>query len=216
MGVDTEPLDNMNLKVFACVLVVGAIAADAAAIRRKKRSVIAGTAIAAGLPLLGGYAIYRKLKTGSFAPPKASVGLSGGVGLGPLSLGGKVGIGGGGFPSAGEEAWYEPITADNPGVKGFVASGGVGVGNFNFGQGLALGLKKDYVAPQSGAVLGDGGEHYPAEIVNESEWVTVGESEVAGQQSEPQAAPQSSDLLGLQGGVAVGPLKLNAGFSAGR
>ena len=44
-------------------------------------------------------AIYRKLKTGSFAPPKASVGLSGGVGLGPLSLGGKVGIGGGGFPS---------------------------------------------------------------------------------------------------------------------
>ena len=77
-------------------------------------------------------------------------------------------------------------------------------------------MKKDYVAPQSGAVLGDGGEYYPAEIVNESEWVTVGESEVAGQQSEPQAAPQSSDLLGLQGGVAVGPLKLNAGFSAGR
>merc|ERR1739840_14897 len=177
-----------------------------------KRSVIAGSAIAAGLPLLGGYAIYRKLKTGSFAPPKASVGLSGGIGLGPLSLGGKVGIGGGGFPSAGEEAWYEPITADNPGVKGFVASGGVGVGNFNFGQGLALGLKKDYVAPQSGAVVGDGGDYYPAEIVNESEWVTVGESEAAG----PQTGPQSSDLLGLQGGVEVGPLKLNGGFSAGR
>merc|ERR1712223_414863 len=189
MGVDTGPLDSniqysniMNLKIFASVLIVGAIAADAAAIRRKKRSVIAGTAIAAGLPLLGGYAIYRKLKTGSFAPPKASVGLSGGVGLGPLSLGGKVG------------------------------SGGVGVGNLNIGQGLALGLKKDYVAPQSGAVLGDGGEYYPAEIVDETEWVTVDESEVAG----PQEGAQSSDLLGLQGGVAVGPLKLNAGFSAGR
>merc|ERR1712223_1282623 len=128
------------------------------------------------------------------------------------SLGGKVGIGGGGFPSAGEEAWYEPITADNPGVKGFVASGGVGVGNLNIGQGLALGLKKDYVAPQSGAVLVDGGEYYPAEIVDESEWVTVGESEV----EEPQEGAQSSDLLGVQGGVAVGPLKLNAGFSAGR
>ena len=176
-------------------------------------------------------AIYRKLKTGSFAPPKASVGLSGGVGLGPLSLGGKVGIGGGGFPSgkyknklsqitvcyflAGDEAWYEPITADNPGVKGLVASGGVGVGNFNFGQGIALGLKKDYVGQQSnvnaGAVV-DGGEYYPAEIVNESEWVTVGESEIA----NPQSEPQSNDLLGAQGGVAIGPLKLNAGFSAGR
>ena len=100
-------------------------------------------------------------------------------------------------------------------MKGLVASGGVGVGNFNFGQGIALGLKKDYVGQQSnvnaGAVV-DGGEYYPAEIVNESEWVTVGESEVA----NPQSGPQSNDLLGAQGGVAIGPLKLNAGFSAGR
>ena len=47
-------------------------------------------------------ALYRKYKTGSFAPPALSLGGEGSLGLGPLSLGGKVGFGAGGYPGEGD------------------------------------------------------------------------------------------------------------------
>ena len=105
---------------------------------------------------------------------------------------------------AGEEAWYEPITAEDPGVKGLVANAGFGVGGFNVGTGAALGLKTD--ADVDGvAVVGDG-DYLPVEIIDESEWVTV---------EEPQQV-QAGGLIGAQGGVELGPLAVNGGFSVGR
>ena len=94
-------------------------------------------------------ALYRKLKTGSFAPPKLSVGAQGSVGLGPLSLGGKIGLGAGGYPGEGELAYYQPLS-EQPGLDHHVAGElglGAGVTSLNVGAGVGAALDDTYTLP---------------------------------------------------------------------
>ena len=94
-------------------------------------------------------ALYRKLKTGSFAPPKLSVGAQGSVGLGPLSVGGKIGLGAGGYPGEGELAYYQPLS-EQPGLQHHVAGElglGAGVTTLNVGAGVGAALDDTYTVP---------------------------------------------------------------------
>ena len=95
-------------------------------------------------PLLCSDALYRKLRTGSFAPPKINLGVEGSVGVGPVDIGGKVGFGAGGVPEEGQEGFYQPLSEESVGADGFHVGGQteVGVDNtqFNLGAGLAGGL----------------------------------------------------------------------------
>ena len=94
-------------------------------------------------------ALYRKLKTGSFAPPKLSVGAEGSVGLGPLRLGGKVGLGAGGYPGEGETAYYQPLSAQ-PGLSHVAGELGLGAGatSLNVGAGVGAALDTEtYTVP---------------------------------------------------------------------
>ena len=102
--------------------------------KRVRRTIPPGYAYAAALPVLGGCkftarflnrqkdnliadALYRKLKTGSFAPPQLRVGAQGSLGLGPLSLGGKIGLGAGGYPGEGETAYKGVEVVDGRTVR---------------------------------------------------------------------------------------------------
>ena len=89
-------------------------------------------------------ALYRKLKTGSYAPPQISLGVEGNVGVGPVDIGGKVGFGAGGPSQPGDPAYYEPLSQDDVGAEGFHVGGQtvVGVDNtrYNLGGGLAGGF----------------------------------------------------------------------------
>ena len=89
-------------------------------------------------------AVYRKLKTGSYAPPQISLGVEGNVGVGPVDIGGKVGFGAGGPSRSGEQPFYEPLSEDQVGAEGFHVGGQtvVGVDNtrYNLGGGLAGGF----------------------------------------------------------------------------
>ena len=131
---------------------------ESAPMNRVRRTIPPGYAYAAALPVLGGCkftarflnrqkdnliadALYRKLKTGSFAPPQLSVGAQGSLGLGPLSLGGKIGLGAGGYPGEGETAYYQPLSEQ--GLDHHVAGElglGAGVTTLNVGAGAGAAL----------------------------------------------------------------------------
>ena len=85
------------------------------------------------------------MKTGSFAPPKLNVGAEGSVGIGPVSLGGKVGFGAGGYGGPGDTLYYDSLTEEKVGAEGVHLGGslGLGVGDVSVsgGAGLAGGLK---------------------------------------------------------------------------
>ena len=87
-------------------------------------------------------ALYRKLKTGSFAPPKLSLGAEGSVGLGPLSVGGKVGLGAGGYPGEGDTAYYQPLS-DNPELSHVAGELGASLGHTTVHAGAGVGAALD-------------------------------------------------------------------------
>ena len=106
-------------------------------------------------------ALYRKYKTGSFAPPALSLGGEGSLGLGPLSLGGKVGFGAGGYPGEGDTRsaisspcygniftisgrYYESPVADEDTVAGLEAGLGLGEATLSAGAGLQAKLQGGY------------------------------------------------------------------------
>ena len=106
--------------------------------------------------------------------------------------------------------------------------GGFGLGSSTVyaGAGGAVGLKEGVAFPKFnlnaglgglGLSAGEGpvaGNTWTEPIEGQSEvddnegWFTVDESEAV--------EPQSSGLFGLQGGIGLGPLKVNAGIGAGR
>ena len=100
-------------------------------------------------------ALYRKYKTGSFAPPALSLGGEGSLGLGPLSLGGKVGFGAGGYPGEGDtrcaisSPCYGNICTisgryyESP-VAGLEAGLGLGEATLSAGAGLQAKLQGGY------------------------------------------------------------------------
>ena len=151
-----------------CVLAALAMmkSSESAPTKRVSRTIPASYYAAAALPALGGCksqisrhesdltidciadALYRKIKTGSFAPPKLSVGAQGSVGLGPLSVGGKVGLGAGGYPGEGETAYYQPLSEQ--GLQHHVAGElglGAGVTTLNVGGGVGAALDDEYSLP---------------------------------------------------------------------
>ena len=150
-----------QVTLLLCVLTVWT-SVESAPTKKEKRSLT--YAAGAALPLVGGCqyisalsqifidtfldALYRKWKTGSFAPPKLNIGAEGSVGVGPVSVGGKVGFGVGGYPEEGDTPYYQQLTAgDNGAVVGGALGVGVGDTTVNGGAGVAANLEDGYELP---------------------------------------------------------------------
>ena len=70
------------------------------------------------------------------------------MGLGPVSLGGKLGFGAGGYPGEGEIRYYEPLTSGDNGVHAAYELGlGVGDKVVAGGAGVAAELEQGYQWP---------------------------------------------------------------------
>merc|ERR1711893_102943 len=201
---------NMNMKIFAVLAVTVLLSTEAAVLRRKKRSLglvklgvdtasgisssvasalkaaSVGAGIASGksvaLGLLGKYALYKWLTSGSNA------GVTGSVGVGPFEAAASAGFGAGPLEAPvvlpGEipqENFYEGVFWYEP-IEGYDA---------------------DYVPVEidNGAYVSADG---PVQTFNEPIFV------------EPEDESETSGLFGVQGGVSLGPLKINGGIGAGR
>merc|ERR1712048_693852 len=136
-----QPDYIMKKEVFYILLLVAFLenSAGEEKVKRRKRSFSPLWLIP---PLLGKYALYRKLVYDSILPPSFNFGGDASVGVGPLSLDIKGGLGAGGYPQ-GSEPWYEPVPDRKYGLSGELR--------------LGQGTKQAYVGAGFGVDLQGGG-----------------------------------------------------------
>lgn len=151
-----------------------------------------------------------------------SLGFETNLGLGPLRLGGKAGLGAGGVERG---TWYEPIADD----KDFVvqAQGGIGLSGTEFykGVGAAIDWDNDRL-PSVPSLPSLPTRVYPTRgsLTQVGDWYTVGKPTIVPLPSTPTnvraptttvSAPLRPSLLEFSAGADLGPIHEGTRFSVG-